>query len=122
MLIEVEDEEKQWLLYEVLQQMIDERELNGYFTLVDSGKVVPIYVSLKDVYAVAIADTIVTATATNGALVNIGADSAGISSTGVSATVASDTYVRVDTPTAGLPLSTIVTVTFNGTTIGSSHG
>jgi len=59
------------------------------------------------------------ATATNGALVNIGADSAGVSSTAVSATVGADTYVRVDTPTAGLPLSTIVTVTFNGTTIGS---
>ena len=40
MLIEVEDEEKQWLLYEVLQQMIEERELNGYFTLVDNGKAV----------------------------------------------------------------------------------
>jgi len=59
------------------------------------------------------------ATATNGALVNIGADSAGISSTDVAATIADDTYVRVDTPTAGTPISTVVTVTFNGTTIGS---
>jgi hypothetical protein len=59
------------------------------------------------------------ATATNGALVNIGADSAGISSTAVAATVGDDTYVRVDTPTAGTPISTVVTVTFNGTTIGS---
>ena len=40
MLIEVEDDTKQWLLYEVLQQMIEERELNGYFTLVDNGKAV----------------------------------------------------------------------------------
>jgi hypothetical protein len=59
------------------------------------------------------------ATATNGALVKIGADSAGISSTSVDATTGADTYVRVDTPTAGTPITTVVTVTFNGTTIGS---
>jgi hypothetical protein len=59
------------------------------------------------------------ATATNGALVKIGTDSAGISSTAVLATTGEDTYVRVDTPTAGTPVTTVVTVTFNGTTIGS---
>ena len=64
-------------------------------------------------------DGALVATATNGALVNIGADTAGISSTAVSATKGVDTYVRVDTPTAGTPITTVVTVTFNGTTIGS---
>jgi hypothetical protein len=57
--------------------------------------------------------------ATNGALVNIDADSAGTSSTAVKATVASDAYVRVDTPTAGTPVTTTVTVTFNGTVVGT---
>ena len=59
------------------------------------------------------------ATATNGALVNISADSAGTTSTGVKATVASDEYIRVDTPTAGVPVTTTVTVTFNGTVVGT---
>ena len=59
------------------------------------------------------------AAATNGALVNISADSAGTTSTGVKATVASDEYIRVDTPTAGTPVSTTVTVTFNGTVVGT---
>jgi len=59
------------------------------------------------------------ATATNGALVNIGVDSAGTTSTGVKATVASDEYIRVDTPTAGTPVTTTVTVTFNGTVVGT---
>jgi len=59
------------------------------------------------------------ATATNGALVNISADSAGTTSTGVKATVGANEYIRVDTPTAGTPISTTVTVTFNGTVVGT---
>jgi len=59
------------------------------------------------------------ATATNGALVNISADSAGTTSTGVKATVGANEYIRVDTPTAGTPVSTVVTVTFNGTVVGT---
>ena len=59
------------------------------------------------------------ATATNGALVNISSDSAGTTSTGVKATAGANEYVRVDTPTAGTPVSTTVTVTFNGTVIGT---
>ena len=59
------------------------------------------------------------ATATNGALVNISSDSAGTTSTGVKATVGANEYVRVDTPTAGTPVSTTVTVTFNGTVVGT---
>jgi len=59
------------------------------------------------------------ATATNGALVNIGADSAGSTSTDVEATLGVDEYIRVDAPTAGTPISTVVTVSFNGTVIGT---
>jgi len=59
------------------------------------------------------------ATATNGALVNISVDAAGTTSTGVKATVGANEYVRVDTPTLGTPVSTVVTVTFNGTVVGT---
>ena len=37
MLIEVEDSDQQQLLYDVLQQMVEDRDLSGYFTLVDNG-------------------------------------------------------------------------------------
>lgn len=37
MLIEVEDDSQQQLLYDVLQEMIEDRSLMGYFTLVDHG-------------------------------------------------------------------------------------
>lgn len=40
MLLEVEDSDYQSTLYDVLQQLIEDRELAGYFTLVDSGEVV----------------------------------------------------------------------------------
>lgn len=38
MQIEVDDFEQQQLLYDVLQEMIEERSLVGYFTLVDDGE------------------------------------------------------------------------------------
>lgn len=40
MLIEVDDEDQQQLLYDVLQEMIEDRTLRGYFTLVDDGDAV----------------------------------------------------------------------------------
>jgi len=40
MLIEVDDSEQQELFYDILQDMIEERNLCGYFTLVDDGKAV----------------------------------------------------------------------------------
>lgn len=40
MLIEVEDSDQQQFLYDVLQQMIEDRQLDGYFTLVDNGEAV----------------------------------------------------------------------------------
>jgi len=79
-----------------------------------------IAMALNDAYGANLATAgALVATATNGALVNIGVDAAGSTSTGVKATVASDEYIRVDTPTAGTPVSTVVTVTFNGTVVGT---
>jgi len=79
-----------------------------------------IAMALNDAYGANLATAgALVATATNGALVNIGVDAAGSTSTGVKATVASDEYIRVDTPTAGTPVSTTVTVTFNGTVVGT---
>lgn len=40
MLIEVEYADQQQFLYDVLQQMIEDRQLDGYFTLVDDGNAV----------------------------------------------------------------------------------
>ena len=37
MLIEVDDAEQQQTFYDVLQEMIEDRALCGYFTLVDDG-------------------------------------------------------------------------------------
>ena len=56
-------------------------------------------------------------TSTNGALV--GWNAKGTTTTAVAATVASTGYVRVSTPTAGSPVSTTITVTFNGTTVAT---
>jgi len=38
MLVEVEDLDQQQYFYDVLQEMIEDRSLCGYFTLVDNGK------------------------------------------------------------------------------------
>lgn len=40
MLLEVEDSDYQSTLYDVLQQLIEDQQLAGYFTLVENGEVV----------------------------------------------------------------------------------
>jgi hypothetical protein len=40
MLLEVEDSDQQQFVYDVLQQMVEDRQLEGYFTLVDNGEAV----------------------------------------------------------------------------------
>jgi len=76
--------------------------------------------NLADAYNATLATGTITATATNGALVNIGttggtAPAAGTGSTDLdSSTGASDT-VRISQPTAGAPLTTTVTLSYNGT-------
>ena len=61
-------------------------------------------------------------TATNGALVNIGTTAgstpvAGTSSTDVEYTDGVSETIRISQPTSGAPLTTTVTITFNGTTV-----
>jgi len=76
--------------------------------------------SLRDAYNVAIPSGAITATATNGAFINFGTSgttpTAGTTSTIVSTSMNSTT-VRVDQPTAGAPLTTTVTISFNGAVI-----
>lgn len=76
--------------------------------------------TLLDAYSVAIPSGALTATATNGALINFGTagttPTAGSTSTIVSTSMSSTT-VRVDQPTAGAPLTTTVTISFNGAVI-----
>ena len=76
--------------------------------------------SLRDAYNVALPAGALTATATNGALINFGTSgttpTAGTTSTIVSTSMSSTT-VRVDQPTAGAPVTTTVTISFNGSVI-----
>ena len=79
--------------------------------------------SLRDAYNVALSSGALTATATNGALINFGTSgttpTAGTTSTIVSTSigVSGSSTVRVDQPTAGAPLTTTVTISFNGAVI-----
>jgi len=80
--------------------------------------------SIRDAYNAAISSGALTATATNGALINFGTSgttpTAGTTSTIVSTTpgtTSGSSTVRVDQPTAGAPLTTTVTISFNGAVI-----
>ena len=94
------------------------------YTDQDYGSTVYINVLLRDAFGANLGTNVVLqATGTNGALVGI--DAAGISSTGVSATTASSSaavsvYVSQNTTTSpGKALTTTVTVSANGTVIGT---
>ena len=103
--------------------------LGAYPTGVDStatkanGDAWSIDFSLRDAYNVALSSGALTATATNGALINFGTSgttpTAGTTSTVVSTSigVSGSSTVRVDQPTAGAPLTTTVTISFNGSVI-----
>ena len=95
---------------------------------VKNGDAWSIDFDLNDAYAADLAAGNIVVTATNGALVNLGTAGttpvAGTASTVVSAGSPSGTglsgagrTVRVDQPTAGAPLTTTVTISFNGTTV-----
>jgi hypothetical protein len=77
--------------------------------------------ALRDGYSAALASGSIVATATNGGIVSIGSDGAAVSAGTASTVVAYGTgaasQVRVDQPTAGAPLTTTVTITYNGTTV-----
>jgi hypothetical protein len=86
-----------------------------------------IYVSLKDPYTAAITTGTVTATATNGAFVNIvdtipaaGHDYAAVSAFDSETDLAGgDAYITVTQPVAGTAGSTTVTITLNGAVIAT---
>jgi hypothetical protein len=77
-----------------------------------------ITVDLRDAYGVALPTGALVATATNGALVKFNATTAGAGSTDVyGADVPEDRYLNVSQPTANAPVSTTVTITYNGTVV-----
>jgi hypothetical protein len=92
-----------------------------------NGSVGAIYVNLKDAYTTALTTGILTASATNGALVNIndGAPAAGhdyaAAATFDSETdvVGGDAYISVLQPVANTAGSTTVTITFNGEVVST---
>lgn len=80
-------------------------------------------IALNDAYAANLSSGNLVVTATNGGIVNItstgdgSALSAGTGSTMVAYGTGEQAMVRIDQPTAGAPLTTTVTVTYNGTTV-----
>jgi len=77
-----------------------------------------ITLDLRDGYGVALATGALVATATNGALVKFEATTAGAGSTDVyGAGAPTDRYVNVSQPTANAPVSTTVTISYNGTVV-----
>jgi len=78
--------------------------------------------NLNDAYNANLDPGNIVVSATNGALVNIGTDagatpSAGTASTDTNFSNGSDHTVIIGQPTAGAPLTTTVTITYNGTTV-----
>jgi hypothetical protein len=83
-----------------------------------------IALKLRDAYNVALSSGNLVATATNGAFLSWGSDGtvtstplAGTGSTVVAYRAGSLDALRIDQPTAGAPLTTTVTITYNGTTV-----
>ncbi len=77
-----------------------------------------ITLDLRDAYGVALPTGALVATATNGALVKFDAATAGAGSTDVyGAAAPTDKYLNVSQPTANAPVSTTVTITYNGTVV-----
>jgi len=80
-------------------------------------------IALNDAYAANLSEGNLVVSATNGGIVNItstgdgSALSAGTGSTQVAYGTGEQAMVRIDQPTAGAPLTTTVTVTYNGTTV-----
>jgi hypothetical protein len=87
----------------------------------ENGQAPYIAFDLNDAYAADLDSGNITVTATNGALVNVAASAttllAGTSSTDILAGTGASNSVRIDQPTAGVPLTTTVTVSYNGTPV-----
>ena len=92
--------------------------------LVNNGSPWYIGFALNDAYVADLADGNIVVSATNNGIVSISSETGGASalSAGTGSTVVSyqdgqNAQVRVDQPTAGAPLTTTVTITYNGTTV-----
>jgi len=76
---------------------------------------------LDDAYDVSLGSGNIVVSATNGGIVNLGSSTAtaaaGTTSTAVEYGSSQNRSVRVDQPTAGAPLTTTVTISFNGTVV-----
>jgi hypothetical protein len=80
----------------------------------------PVYVSvaLNDTYGVnLVTEGAITATVSAGAIVGI--DATGSSATAVKGEIGDDFYVKVSQATAGVPATGTVTISFNGTVVGT---
>ena len=89
-------------------------------TIFENGTSAYINFDLNDAYVGNLDPGNVVATATNGGIVNIGAGTgvtAGTASTDVDFIDGAGDSVRISQPTAGAPLTTTVTITYNGTTV-----
>ena len=92
-------------------------------SFVSNGAQWYIGIALNDAYAANLSEGSLVATATNGGILNMtstgdgAALAAGTASTVVAAGTGQSGLVRIDQPTAGAPLTTTVTVTYNGTTV-----
>ena len=90
-------------------------------SLVTNGNAWYVGFALNDAYNADLATGNLIVTSTNGATVNIGADNgalaAGTATTAVLAADGSAHQVRVDQGTAGAPVSTTITISYNGVTV-----
>jgi len=93
-------------------------------TVLQDGASAYIQLNLNDAYGSDLDNGNLVATATNGGLISIGTGSQGVGTASTvvaydNATAAGDTYgtVRLSQPTAGKPLTSTVTVTYNGTVV-----
>jgi hypothetical protein len=88
---------------------------------ITNGQTAYIVFDLDDAYDAALESGAVVATATSGALLSLTANAstaaAGTTSTVVSARIPSDQVVQVTQATANAPMTTTVTISFNGTTV-----
>jgi len=84
------------------------------------GDAAYINMDLNDAYNQDLSSGSIIATATNGAIVNVetsGSINAGTTTTDVFSSNGSQDTVRIDQPTSGAPLTTTVTISYNGTTV-----
>ena len=87
-------------------------------TVSTNGDPLYIRVDARNAYEATLPTGVVGVSATNGARVNVDADSSGLLSI-AAVSNDGDFYVRVNPATAGVPQSTVVTVTYNGVAVAT---